>query len=90
MAGLLQTYSSNISSDNFEIVHKILQTLVEMCVGNATNQLVILDKQVVDAINSLLGIKHAQPQCSHPLTVTRINNVSDTVLHHLLCLCLMQ
>ena len=75
-AALLQTYTANISSENYEIVHKILQTLIEMCVGNSTNQLVILDKQVVDSINHLLQAKESQLQCSHTLSLTRCNNVS--------------
>ena len=75
-AAILQTYTANMSSENYEIVHKILQTLIELCVGNSTNQLVILDHQVVESINHLLQMQSQDSECSHPLTVTQCSLVS--------------
>ena len=80
-AALLQTYTANISSENYEIVHKILQTLIELCVGNSTNQLVILDHQVVESINHLLQMQSQDSECSHALTVAQCSLVSYQHLH---------
>ena len=54
VALLLQTYTNDICSENYEQIKEVLQALIEMCVGNAANQQVILDKQVVDSINHIL------------------------------------
>lgn len=39
-----------------ELVHLILQTLIETCVGNFPNQEVIYNRQIVDVINTLLQL----------------------------------
>ena len=48
-------------SDNYKQIKEILQALTEMCVGNAENQQVILDKHVVDSINRILLLKGPIP-----------------------------
>lgn len=65
VAVFLQTHTINFSTENTELVQKILQTLIEMCVGNTTNQLVILDHHVIDSINTLLQADVTIPQCAH-------------------------
>ena len=54
MAKFLQTYTSDICADNYKQIREILQALTEMCVGNPSNQQVILHKLVVDSINRIL------------------------------------
>ena len=76
VADLLQTHASNECYDNYEIVHKILQTLIEMCVGNATNQLVILDHQIIESINHLLQMRSYPPMCTHVRSVLQCAAVS--------------
>ena len=39
-----------------ELVHLILQTLIEMCVGNFPNQEVIYNRQIVDVLNTILQL----------------------------------
>ena len=39
-----------------DLVHLILQTLIEMCVGNYPNQLVIYNRQIVEALNHIFGL----------------------------------
>ena len=56
MAEFLQTYTRDICSDNYKQIREILQALIEMCVGNPSNQQVILSKHVVDSINQILQL----------------------------------
>ena len=56
VAEFLQTYTNDMSSENFKQISEVLQALIEMCVGNAANQQVILDKHVVDSINRIMGL----------------------------------
>ena len=56
VAEFLQTYTRDICSDNYKQIREILQALIEMCVGNASNQQVILSKHVVDSINQILQL----------------------------------
>ena len=39
-----------------ELVHLILQTLIEMCVGNFPNQEVIYNRLIVDVVNTILQL----------------------------------
>ena len=52
----LQHFCTNINADTVDLVHLILQTLIEMCVGNYPNQDVIYNMQIVEALNSILSI----------------------------------
>ena len=56
MAVFLQIYTNDMCSENYEQIREVLQALIEMCVGNAANQQVILDKHVVDSINRILQL----------------------------------
>ncbi len=40
-----------------EQLHLILQTLIEMCVGNYRNQAVIFDCQIIEVINRILQLR---------------------------------
>jgi inositol 1,4,5-triphosphate receptor type 1 len=50
----LQHFYSDINKENIELVNRILQTLVEMSVGNYYNQQVMFERQIVDIINRIL------------------------------------
>ena len=76
LAGFLQTNTNSLCNENYELVHQILQTLIEMCVGNATNQLVALDNHVIHSINQLLQTNVPIPQCEHELSATQFTSVS--------------
>ena len=52
----LQHFCTNINAHTMDLVHLILQTLIEMCVGNYPNQDVIYNRQIVEALNSILSI----------------------------------
>lgn len=57
VAKLLQTLTNGmISVKSYEQIKEVLQALIETCVGNPPNQLVILEKQVVDSINKILQL----------------------------------
>ena len=57
----LQNFYTDINADTMDLVHLILQTLIEMCVGNYPNQDVIYNRQIVEAFNSILAIDIADP-----------------------------
>ena len=48
--------SRNITPETIEALHQILQTLIEMCVGNYANQEVIFNKQIMTIINHVLQL----------------------------------
>ena len=56
VAEFLQTYTDEICAENYAQIEKVLQALIEMCVGNPPNQHVILEKQVIDPINRILQL----------------------------------
>ena len=56
VAEFLQTFTKNISPENYKQIKEVLQALIEVCVGNAENQQVVLDKQVVEPINRILQL----------------------------------
>lgn len=52
----LQHFYNDINQDTMELVHLILQTLIEMCVGNFPNQEVIYNQLIVDVVNTILQL----------------------------------
>ena len=56
MANFLHTYTGYLASENLGQINKILQSLIEMCVGNIENQIVILDKLVMEPLNRILQL----------------------------------
>ena len=48
--------SRSITPDTIKAMHQILQTLIEMCVGNFANQEVIFNKQIMTIINHILQL----------------------------------
>lgn len=69
VAEFLQTYTNDLRSENYDPIKEVLQALTEVCVGNAPNQHVILDKHVVDCINRILELE----------TVEQVKTVKITV-----------
>ena len=55
VALFIQHFCHDISVETVELVHLILQTLIEMCVGNYPNQAVV-KLQILDALNSIFQI----------------------------------
>lgn len=56
MTSLLHVYTSDLTVENLSQIDEIIQALVEMCVGNTSNQRVIFEKQVNEPLNRLLGL----------------------------------
>ena len=52
----LQHFYNDINQDTMELVHLILQTLIEMSVGNFPNQEVIYNRLIVDVVNTILQL----------------------------------
>ena len=51
VASFLQHFYQDINEETVELVHLMLQTLIEMCVGNYSNQLVIFNQQILEALS---------------------------------------
>ena len=56
VALFIQNFYHGINSETMDLIHLILQTLVEMCVGNYPNQLVIYNRQIIEALNHIFGL----------------------------------
>lgn len=64
VALFLQHFYTELNADTMDLVHLILQTLIEMCVGNYPNQVVLHNRQIVEALNHILAIDIADPHRS--------------------------
>ena len=51
-----QHFYNDINQETMELVHLILQTLIEMCVGNFPNQEVLYNRLIVDVLNTILEL----------------------------------
>ena len=56
VALFIQHFYHDINVETVELVHLILQTLIETCVGNYPNQAVIFNRQILEALNSIFRI----------------------------------
>jgi hypothetical protein len=56
VAVFAQHFYNDINQDTMELVHLILQTLIEMSVGNFPNQEVIYNRLIVDVVNAILQL----------------------------------
>ena len=50
----IQNFYTEINPETMELIHSILQTLIEMCVANFPNQEVIYNRQIIDVLNAIL------------------------------------
>ena len=73
IALLCQHFYTDISRETMELLHLILQTLIELCVGNYLNQKVIYNRQIMDVLNAVL--QHDIRDCVKQ-TDDHIQNVS--------------
>lgn len=56
VADFLQYFYNDLNAEIVELIHLMLQTLIEMCVGNYTNQVILFKKQIITVINHILLI----------------------------------
>ena len=56
VALFIQNFSHDINSETMDLVHLILQTLIETCVGNYPNQLVIYNRQIIESLNHIFDL----------------------------------
>ena len=88
VASFLQHFYHDINEETVELVHLILQTLIEMCVGNYSNQLVIFNQQILEALNSIFQIditgRHGEygEKVSRPLLSMYTHNIIYTHTHY--------
>lgn len=78
-----QHFYMDINQETMELVHLILQTLIETCVGNFPNQEVIYNRQIVDVLNVILQLNIGD----HKKYGYELEDVSDSVftcgiVHH--------
>ena len=83
--------SRSITPETISVLHQVLQTLVEMCVGNYTNQEVIFNKQIMTIINHILQLditnitmdsdKHLRASKAMVHTNIDVNNPDASKLH---------
>ena len=73
----------NITPDTIEALHQILQTLIEMCVGNYENQEVIFNKQIMTIINNVLqlDITNITVHSDKHLSVAGVSHPEANELH---------
>lgn len=66
VANFLHTYTRDIVGSDLKQINQILQTLIEICVGNPQNRQVIFDAVIIEPLNRLLELptleteKHSQ------------------------------
>lgn len=53
----LHIFTTDLSRNNLEQISAILQSLIEMCVGNIENQQIAFDKLAMDPLNRLLQLQ---------------------------------
>ena len=56
VADFLQYFYHDLNAEIVDLVYLMLQTLIEMCVGNYDNQVIIFNKQIITTINRILLI----------------------------------
>ena len=84
VALFIHNFSHNISVETVELVHLILQTLTEMCVGNYPNQAVIFNRQVLEALNSIFQIDIADRHGEYTVEDVSRPQAHTHPHHHLL------
>ena len=55
----IHNFHLDINTDTMQLVHLILQTLIEMCVGNFPNQEVIYNRQILAVLNHIFQLDYA-------------------------------
>ena len=69
---LQQIFQSRaVNPETIEVLHQLLQTLIEMCVGNYTNQEVIFNNHIMSIINHILQLDITD--ISHKASIEMLN-----------------
>ena len=68
VALFIQNFSLHISKETMDLMHLILQSLIEMCVGNHPNKLVIYNRQIIEALNQIFSKKFSDEQAINDTT----------------------
>ena len=56
VALFIQNFSLDVNAQTMDVLHLILQTLIEMCVGNYPNQVVIYNRQIIESLNHIFTL----------------------------------
>ena len=83
VALFIQNFSLDVNSKTMDLVHLILQTLIEMCVGNYPNQLVIYNRQIIEALNHIYTLDVVDEENNAP----RHYNIEDVGYDYFCCYC---
>ena len=77
VALFIQNFSHDINSETMDLVHLILQTLIEMCVGNYPNQLVIYNRQIIESLNHIFALDVYDEEAGETrgYTIQDVNNI---------------
>ena len=76
VAVFIQNFTLDINRETMDLVHLILQTLIEMCVGNYPNQHVIYHRQIIEALNHIFAMKIFDKKNRNCLRECTIKDVS--------------
>lgn len=66
VALFIQNFSLTVDSETMDLLHLILQTLIEMCVGNYPNQLVIYNRQIIESLNHIFTLDVYDEETNSP------------------------
>ncbi|XP_019861655.1 PREDICTED: uncharacterized protein LOC109590171 [Amphimedon queenslandica] len=53
----LHTFATDLSLNNLEQINAVIQSLIELCVGNIRNQVIAFNKLVMDPVNRILQLQ---------------------------------
>lgn len=56
VVSFLHTFTADRSKSNLKQISQILQSLIEMCVGNIENQEIVFDRLIMDPLNRILQL----------------------------------
>ena len=76
VAVFIQNFTLDINRETMDLVHLILQTLIEMCVGNYPNQHVIYHRQIIEALNHIFAMKVFDKKARNYMRECTIKDVS--------------
>ncbi len=77
VANFLHTYTRDLIGSDLKQINQILQTLIEMCVGNPKNQQVIFDTVVIEPLNRLLELSNnvTHNQCTNEVRFVQFHYI---------------
>ena len=75
VAIFLQNFTLDINRETMDLVHLILQTLIEMCVGNFPNQHVIYHRQIIEGLNHIFCMKVFDKRARNACSIRDVRHV---------------